>query len=293
MYQRLELSMKNLDKKIDCTVLISVKNEEKNIFNCLDALKNSFEHVIVLDSFSTDNTKNICSDFSIDVVDFVYSAPYPKKRQWALENLDIKTNWVLLLDADEILSEALLKEISFVINNTHHDGFYIKKKFYFMGKRLKYGGFDFSALMLFKTGNARFERLSNCINGFDMEIHERVILNGSATNLKNGIEHIDWNSYSHYISKHNNYATWEADVRTSNTFSEDVKSDLFGNVQERRRFLKLIAKRIPFEPFLWFIYHYFFRLGFLEGRRGLIASATRAFYIFIVRSKIYEKRLHD
>jgi hypothetical protein len=107
--------------------------------------------------------------------------------------------------------------------------------------------------------------------------------------------HDDFKSLHSYIDRHERYSTWEARLRTKYLETgrygdESIKSSLFGNAQERRRFLKHLAMRIPGESVIWFIYHYFLRLGFLEGRAGFIASRIRAQYIAAVRTKMCERR---
>lgn len=129
-----------------------------------------------------------------------------------------------------------------------------------------------------------------------MEVHERVLVDGDIERLRTPLIHQDFKGLEAYIARHNSYSTWEARLRdqflTSGQYGKrSVGARLFGSAQERRRFLKKIAIRTPFEPLLWFIYHYFLRLGFLEGRRGLIATQIRAAYIAQVRAKMYELRV--
>ncbi len=276
---------------INCTVILSVKNEERNIRQCLEHLVGRFARIVVVDSFSSDQTKTIAKEFNVEVKDFTYTPPYPKKRQWALDNLNLTTDWILLLDADEIVGIDLYHEMRVFSLQEEYQCAFIYKKFYFLGERLKYGGFDFAALIFFRVGVCRFEEISETDNGYDMEIHERVIFDGSALNFKNGVEHLDWNGLTHYVSKHNVYATWEADVRTSGLMARGVLPKLFGDVQQRRRFLKMLVISSVFEPLIWFCYHYFFRLGFIHGYRGFLASFIRAFYIVLVRAKIFEKKV--
>ena len=275
--------------KIDCTVLIAAKNEELNLPQCLRALGDDFAEVIVIDSYSTDSTRSICKTHNVPVIDFPYVPPYPKKRQWALDNLEITNSWILLLDADEIVTSDLKSEIRSICERADINGVFITKRFHFFGKRLRFGGFDFRALLMFRRNSARFEQLSMTDNGLDMEVHERLIITGKTVNASHGVDHLDWNGFGRYIEKHNSYSEWESDVRIRNAHSDSIEPKLFGDVQQRRRFLKLIAKRLPAEPLCWFLYHYVLRLGFLEGRLGFIAAFTRAFYIFMVRVKILEK----
>ncbi len=279
------------------TVILAVKNEAANLPKCLAALKPA-ERIVVLDSSSTDATPQIVRDHGAELVNFTYAGGHPKKRQWALETLQITTPWVFLLDADEVVPEALWNEIATAITQPNSPtAFLITKGFHFLGRKLKYGGFSFQAVLLFKTGSARFEKiLAEADSGFDMEVHERLIVDGTIGTLKTPLIHEDFKSLHAYLDRHNRYSTWEAQVRTQflktgQWGEETVKPRLFGNSQERRRWLKYVALRVPFEPTLWFLYHYFFKLGFLEGKAGWIASRIRGQYIFQVRAKMYEMGL--
>lgn len=282
--------------KLPITVILAVKNEAANLPKCLTALQ-QVERVVVVDSASTDATPDIARQHGVELVAFQYAGGHPKKRQWALENIPISTPWVLLLDADEVVPEALWNEIEQAIASpTAPTAFLLTKGFHFLGKRLRFGGFSFQAVLLFRTGTARFEKiLAEADSGFDMEVHERLIVDGPISSVQTPLIHEDFKSLHSYLDRHNRYSTWEAQVRTrflktGQWGEETVHPKLFGNAQERRRYLKYIALRVPFEPTLWFVYHYFFKLGFLEGRPGWIASRIRAQYIFQVRAKMYEMK---
>jgi glycosyltransferase involved in cell wall biosynthesis len=288
---------------VPLTVILAVKNEAVNLPKCLAALKPA-ARVVVIDSGSTDATKQIAEQYGAEVVQFQYGGGHPKKRQWALENVPITTPWVLMLDADEVVPEALWAEIETTIANAQGasrspSAFLITKGFHFLGRRFSFGGFSFQAVLLFKTGAARFEKiLAEADSGFDMEVHERLIVDGPIGRLTTPLIHEDFKSLHAYLDRHNRYSTWEAQVRshflqTGQWGEETVKPRLFGNAQERRRWLKYLALRMPFEPTLWFLYHYVFRMGFLEGKPGWIASRIRAQYIFQVRAKMYEMRLQQ
>jgi glycosyltransferase involved in cell wall biosynthesis len=278
--------------KIPVTVIIAVKNEEKNISKCLDSLAPA-SHIFVIDSSSTDKTIEIAKQKNAEVIQFKYKGGYPKKRQWTLENLPIENPWVLMLDADEIIPLKLWDEIGRAISSKK-DAFLITKGFYFMGRRFRFGGFSHRAVLLFRKGKARFEHiLDETPDAPDMEIHERLIVNGKIGALKTPLIHEDYKGLEAYIARHNLYSTWEAKVRhiflaKGKWGIESVTGRFRGDDQQRRRFLKGVAARLPFESWLWFFFHYIFCLGFLEGRRGLIASQIRKNYIDQVRAKIFE-----
>ncbi len=152
-------------------------------------------------------------------------------------------------------------------------------------------------MLLIRAGKARFERiLAEVGDGLDMEVHERVIVDGNVGRLRTPLIHEDFKGLHAYLDRHNRYSTWEATLRhrylQAGSYGEDtIKPRLLGNTQERRRWLKSLIIKLPFESQLWFCYHYLFKLGFLEGWPGLIASQIRANYIRDVRAKMYELTL--
>lgn len=174
------------------------------------------------------------------------------------------------------------------------DAYLIEKRFHFLGRRFRFGGFSHRAVLLFRRGKGRFERLfEESPEAPDMEVHERIIVEGTLDRLKTPLLHQDFRGLEAYLERHNKYSTWEAKARylflTTGRWGEaTIRPRLFGDTQQRRRFLKALIMRLPFEPWLWFLYHYVLRLGFLEGRPGLIASQIRAGYIAQARAKLYE-----
>jgi hypothetical protein len=205
----------------------------------------------------------------------------------------------LLLDADEIVTPALKAEISDVVGNPKCDGYGIRLEIVFLGRQLKYGGMSFHKTALFKLGKGRFEkRLEQQDESMaDIEIHEHVVLQGKLGYLRNAIRHENFNSLDRYIEKHNEYSNWEAKVHLQGEETE-LKASLFGTLAQRRRWLKNTFRMFPGSPFLRFIHSYILRLGFLDGRAGLIYCMFKGVQVFHTNSKIYElkvaarKRLH-
>lgn len=284
--------------QLPITAIIPVRNEEANIEKCLKSVQ-FCSRVIVLDSASDDLTCEKAKSLDAEVIQFQYSGSYPKKRQWAMQHLSIATPWILLLDADEQVTRELELAIRDATSNeAAPTAFVIEKGFHFLGQKFRFGGFSHSAVLLFQTGKARFEKINlEETSGMDMEVHERLIVDGTVGKLKHPLIHDDFKGLQAYIDRHNRYSSWEAAIRLrdlgygTKANDEQIKPSLFGDVQQRRRFLKKIAIRIPGEPWLWFFYHYFVRLGFLEGKRGLIASQIRANYIRNVRAKMFERSI--
>jgi len=283
--------------RLSITVVVPTKNEAANIGKCLSSLTPA-ARVLVIDSSSTDETAPLAQNLGAEVIQFKALQNSPKKRQWALENAGIETDWTLLIDADEVVPTPLWDEIARQVQDANPaTGYLVRKGFCFMGRPFRFGGFSHDAVLLFQTGTARFEQLGEqAESGLDMEVHERLIVDGRIARLKTPLIHEDLKGLAAYIDRHNRYSTWEAAIRhqfltTGQWGTESIRPRLFGNVQERRRFLKQFACRIPGEHWLWFLYHYVGRFGFLEGRAGLIASQMRAQYIANVHAKIAELRL--
>lgn len=284
-------------KILPITLIVPVLNEAVNITGCLRSATFA-QRIIVVDSGSNDGTVELAQQAGAEVVQFDYLGGYPKKRQWVLDTQNIETPWVMLLDADESVTPELEAEITRAIEDTNFDAYLMSKGFHFMGRKFRFGGFSHSAVLLFKRGIARFEHLiDESSAAMDMEVHERLLVDGRVGRLYPPLIHEDYKGLEAYIDRHNKYSTWEARVRLQYMNHKEsgsetaIKAKLFGDVQERRRFLKLLAMKIPGEHLLWFFYHYIFRLGFLEGRRGMIASQIRCNYIRSVRAKMYEQRL--
>jgi hypothetical protein len=253
--------------------------------------------VLVVDSHSNDGSAEIAAAAGARVIQFAYPGGYPKKRQWVLDSQEPHHGWILLLDADEAVPSALWREIAAIVGRPSGPrAFLARKEFHFLGRRLRLGGFSHSAVVLFQRGCARFEQLRfEDASGLDMEVHERLLVEGPLGRLQTPLKHEDFKGLSAYVERHNHYSTWEAQariaLRASAAHAGQVRPRLFGNLQERRRWLKILATRAPFEPTLWFLWHYVLCLGFLEGRRGLIAAQVRSAYVAQVRAKVFEASL--
>ena len=272
------------------SVIVAARNEEKNLPRCLEALREVGE-VYVVDSSSTDATAEIAQSFGAKLVQFHYQGGWPKKRQWAMDNLPLSYDWILLLDADEAMTAELTQEIRLAIANPAISGYYISLRMYFLGRLLRYGGAGFWKLSLFRKGKGRYEcRLRDQNSSMaDMEIHEHVVVDGATARLRNPLEHRNVDSLSRYIQKHDEYSNWEARVlmRSGNEDSE-LPPALFGTQAQRRRWLKRGLYGLPGSPGALFLYRYVLRGGFLDGVPGLIYCAFQAVQMFHTKAKIYE-----
>ena len=274
------------------SVIVPVRNEARNLPSCLESLAGIGE-VYVIDSQSTDDTVAIAQSHGAKVVQFCYVGGWPKKRQWAMDTLPFAYDWILLLDADEVLKPELADEIQKAIQDPHTDGYYIALQVHFLGRRLRYSGGGLQKLSLFRKGFGRYEcRLQDQDSSMaDMEVHEHVVVIGSTRKLIHPLIHHNVESLSHYILKHNEYSNWEARVLLRPEGApEEMKANLFGTQAQRRRWLKRNLYRLPGSPVLLFLYRYVFRLGFLDGVPGLIYCTFQAVQMFHSKAKIYELR---
>jgi glycosyltransferase involved in cell wall biosynthesis len=276
------------------SVIVPVRNEARNLPRCLESLA-AVGEIYVIDSQSTDDTVELAQSRGAKVVQFHYAGGWPKKRQWAMDTLPFAYDWILLLDADEVLTPQLVEEIRRAVQDPGVNGYSIRLQMYFLGRVLRHCDASFWKLSLFRKGRGRFEcRLKDQDASMaDMEIHEHVVVDGPTAELRNALVHHNIDSLSRYILKHNEYSNWEARVLLKaegdpEDDSQEMSTDLFGTQAQRRRWLKRHLYRLPGSPVLLFLYRYVFRLGFLDGVPGLIYCTFQAVQMFHSKAKIYE-----
>jgi len=276
--------------KLPVSVIVAARNEEKNLPRCLEALRDAGE-VYVIDSQSADATPEIARSFGVKVVQFRYQGGWPKKRQWAIDNLPLQYDWILLIDADEILTPELAEEIRNTIQATGCNGYYVWLRMYFLGRVLRHGDASFQKLILLRRGKGRYEcRFRDQDSSMaDMEVHEHVVVDGPTSRLRNPLLHHNVESLSRYIQKHDEYSNWEARVLLEADQSNlDVPPAFWGTQAQRRRWLKKKFYAVPGSPVLLFFYRYFLRRGFRDGVPGLIYCTFQAVQMFHTKAKIYE-----
>ncbi len=283
------------------SVIIPVRNEELNLPACLASVAFAAE-VWVVDSGSSDRTVEIAKASGARVVQFDYHGGYPKKKNWALENLPLSHEWVLLLDADERVTPALEVEIGAVLTRPDSDGYYINRRLIFLGRWIRHCGWYPSWNMrLFRHARGRYERLESgeVENAGDVEVHEHVVLDGRAGYLKHDLLHEDFKSVYHFVERHNRYSNWEARVYHNFVHGiadgieggRQLKASFFGGPLERKRMIKRLWARLPFRPLWRFLWMYLVRLGFLDGRPGLIFCMLMTMHEAVISAKLYEQEL--
>lgn len=285
-----------LPEKIPVSVLIPAKNEELNLPACLESVAPASE-IFVVDSQSGDRSVAIAESYGAKVVQFYFNGSWPKKKNWALDNLPFTNEWVLIVDCDERITPELWAEIATRIQNEDYNGYYLNRKVFFLGKWIRFGGkYPDWNLRLFKYKLGRYENLhtEDIPNTGDNEVHEHVILKGNVGYLKNDMLHIDFRDIYHWLERHNRYSNWEARVYFNLLAGKDdldtIGANWFGNPVQRKRFLKKIWVWLPFKPTLRFIWFYFIRLGFLDGKAGYIYGRLLSQYEYQISVKLYELR---
>jgi glycosyltransferase involved in cell wall biosynthesis len=273
---------------VPVSVIIPTKNEEHNLERCIRSVSWAAE-IFVVDSQSVDQTAQIAETFDAKVVQFKYVGRWPKKKNWALDNLRFRTEWILFLDADEVLMPGGQQEIDSVIRSRSPiAGCWINRQFVFLGKRLRHSYYPNWNMRLFKHAAGRFERLvEGDTRSGDVEIHEHVVVNGRTARLRTELEHHAFPSTESFIEKHNRYSNWEARFQLESRLSGiPVQND---QVDFRRK-LKRLSHHLPLRPLLRFLYIYVWQRGFLDGREGYYFAQLHACYEWMSLIKAYELR---
>jgi len=277
-----------MSDKVPVSVIILTYNEEKNIEECLESVQGWAGEIFIVDSYSTDKTVQVASRYT----DKIYQHPfenYGKQRNWAQAALPVTYEWILHLDADERVTSELADEIRRVLENVPEgvNGFLIKKRTIFLGRWIRHGGhYPVYHLRLFRRRAGYCEERS-----YD----QHFICRGKVLRLQHDILEETKIDLTEWISRHNRWASAEAEeALMKSTQHGEIKERLVGNPIERRRWLKnkvFYSFPLFIRPFLYFIYRYFLRLGFLDGKEGLIFHFLQGLWFrFLVDAKIYEYR---
>jgi glycosyltransferase involved in cell wall biosynthesis len=279
------------DGKLDLTVVILTFNEAIHIERALNSVSRIARHVFVIDSHSTDSTVEIAMANGATVLQnkFVNQA---KQFQWALANAPICTEWVMRLDADEVVEDDLATEIQRRLPGLLSDvvGINLKRKHIFMDRWIRHGGrYPLLLLRIWRHGKGQIE---------DRWMDEHVVVSGGHTTTFEGrFSDHNLSDLTAFVQKHNKYATREAiDVLNQRHHlfpgSEPMRATNTSLQASVKRWLKEhIYNRIPFQisACLYFLLRYVVQLGFLDGREGLIYHFLQGFwYRFLVGAKILE-----
>lgn len=273
-------------------VVVITFNGEPDLGRCLSSVSGWADEIFIVDSFSTDGTMEAARRFTDRIYHHRFEG-FAAQRNWALGNLPISHEWVLFLDQDESLTDELRAEIAGLLRDGVADvnGFYIKRRFMFMGRWLRHGGYyPGSVLRLFRRDSGRV---------VDAGLREYVVLEGRVGALQRDMVHHSVRDLSSWIARHNRYADLEAAELMARTGRKNLKAARGTGVLERRRYLWLrthVWDRLPplIRPLFLFFYRYIVRLGFLDRVPGLIYCFLHdLWYPFLIDAKHRELRLQS
>lgn len=277
---------------VPVSILIPIKNEAANLPRCLQAVAWADE-IIVVDSQSTDGSIAIAEAHGARVVQFAFNGTWPKKKNWALENIPFRHEWVFILDADEVLPPETEHEFRAIVSDPAHptNGYWINRRFMFMGRWLRHSYYPNWNLRLFRHRLGRYERLVQGATGSgDNEVHEHIVVQGTTGRLRSEMDHYAFPSVDVFVEKHNRYSNWEARLALENALGHRTAAGLQSDAVSWRRRLKAWSRRLPFRPTLRFLYVYVFQLGFLDGVPGYYFARLHGFYEFLAVAKTHELR---
>lgn len=280
-------------------VIILTYNEEPNLGQALASVAGWATETFILDSLSTDRTVEIAQNYGCTVA-YNKFENYARQRNYALDKLPITSEWILFLDADEWVTDALKLEITNLIaGSPSENGYFLSWRLIWMGRWIKRGYYPTWILRLFRYGKVRCE---------DRSVNEHLMVEGDTGKLLNDFMHEDRKGVTEWIAKHNDRATREAQ-ELLNTRSEqgykEIDANLFGTQAQRKRWLRYkIWNHLPplIRPFFYFFYRYIITGGFMDGRNAFIYHFLQALwfpmlidikYIEMIYRKKIEKQKDD
>lgn len=275
----------------DITVIILTLNEEIHIERCISRLGDVARKIYVVDCFSKDNTVAIAEKCGATVVQHKWEGNHARQLNWAIDNLEIDTEWVLRLDADEYLSAELIKEMEEKLPTLSKNisAVVLPLRRVFMGRLIKHGVNDVAMIRLFRYGQVRCE---------ERWMDEHMTLSrGECTTFINPFVDDNLNTLGFFTAKHNNYSIREAITMLDNEIglisdkrAKSEKSSFSKETLEKRKKKDKYARMPLFwRSFFYFCYRYFLRGGFLDGKEGFLWHFLQGWwYRTLVDAKILE-----
>lgn len=275
----------------DLTVIILTFNEELHIKRCIESVRDVAVRVIVIDSYSSDNTTKIAESLGAEVFQNPF-VNYAKQFNWALDSLQIETEWILRLDADEYITKELAKKLYVTLKECGPNtvGFTVNLRRIFMGRWLKHGSlYPIRLLRIWRSGSGR------CESRF---MDEHIVVLGSIDHINADFVDHNLNNLTWWIDKHNKYASREAVDLLNLEYEFMPREPLIrlrvGSQVGLKRWLKeRVYRCLPggLRAFMYFIYRYLFRIGFLDGQAGFVFHALQGlWYRYLVDVKVTEVR---
>lgn len=268
----------------DITAIILTKNEEVNIMDCIRSIMTTVKRIVVVDSFSTDKTVEYAKTCGAEVYQHSFEN-YAKQYMYAVQTAQIKTMWTLRIDADERLTPDSADELERLCSlnmNTDVSGIVLRFKKNFLGKDLYHGGvYPWKKMNCYKTQYGTIE---------DRSMDEHIVLSqGRMIEMKNDCLHFDFKNLEFFINKHN----WYSSRETVDYFQNLEKAKGKNELDIKTWFKMNFYYKLPmgFRAHIYYIYRYYFKLGFLDGKEGKIYAFLQAYwYRYLVDAKIYESQ---
>jgi glycosyltransferase involved in cell wall biosynthesis len=273
---------------VDLSVIILTNNEAKHIERCRSLLPIT-DKIFIIDSFSTDNTVALAEQSGATVIQNPWVS-YAFQFNFGIQNNPFQTKWLMRMDADEYITPELARELqtSLAAIPENTSGLYIKRRVVFMDQWINHGGYyPIWLLRIWRRGLGVCEELW-------MDEHIKLS-SGTTAQLQHDIVDHNLNNLTWWTQKHNNYAIREVidllNIKYNFGNKETVTPDFWGSQEQRTRFLKIKYANLPLftRPFLYFLFRFIVKGGFLDGKKGLIWHFLQGFwYRFLVDAKIYE-----
>jgi glycosyltransferase involved in cell wall biosynthesis len=264
-------------------VIILTFNSEATVRNTLISAAKVTKEIHVVDSYSTDRTLDIIKAYDVNVIQHEF-VNYSAQRNWAIDNLPLKSEWQLHLDADERLSDGLIEELKMLVPPDHINGYYLARLVHFLGRPIYHGGmFPIWHMRLFRNGTGRCE---------SRYYDQHFLIAGDTRRLSHPIIDDHRMTLGEWTSRHNRWADAEVNEIAEPVREGVIDAKLSGSPIEKKRVLKAGYYRMPLflRAFLLFFYRYILRMGFLDGREGLIFFALQTFWFrFLVDAKLFER----
>ena len=259
------------------TAVVLTYNEEKNLRACLESMAGWVTDLFIVDSGSTDATLRMADDLGAKVVTHKFET-HTRQWRWALDNLPLRTEWVLALDADQSVTPELRDAIVEAFRSggaaSEANGFFLIRRQVFRGRWIKYGGYYPKYLLkLFRRGAVTLDE-GDLVDHHFRVADKLVRLRGDLVeDNRNEAKIADW------IEKHNRYARLQARQEIER-LGLGPTPKLFGSPDERTAWMKSLWSRLPLylRPIGYFVYRYFLRFGFLDGKEGFVFHFMQAFW---------------
>ena len=272
------------------TVVILTRDEELHIARCIASVAAIAARIVMVDSGSTDRTLDIARGLGAQVL-FNPWTTHARQFNWALNQLPEDTEWVMRLDADEVVSPELAAQIAAALPGLGPDvdGVTMGRRMAFLGRPIRHGGvFPVRVLRIFRHGKGRCE---------DRWMDEHIKVPGKVVDLPGEMLDDNLNSLTWWTEKHNSYASREVVDLLNLEYGfmpHDTVAGLGQGQAGAKRWLKeKVYTRLPggLRAFAYFFYRYLLRGGFLDGREGLAFHVLQGFwYRFLVDAKLEEVR---